>query len=291
MVTLKALKGSDSKVALQRLARAVLGLLPSPHEQEGPTEPELMLEVYAALGIDPPESAMPPNQTARMMELLTGHILTLGGSEFDLESARDRLGSRAVLPHSAYRLTDSQSTTFYGFTANQVAKAIHEADDHYLLKLEGAEFQDQGSPFDHILLFTKKLESHTGSRFALTICAAKGAALDVRSALWVDSNMVDTRNIKNPLDLLRRFLRVYGRPVRFGNRPNTRLVVNEAGPYQGDSSPVITVTEYFNHNLDRNLVARLSPLGIIQVAMAFAVDVTDYELDSSRFLQPSIETW
>lgn len=229
MALVASLDNLDRKARLQRLSAASKDLAPSPVPRER-KEIELLKEVAAAVGL-PPDVDLQRDTSARsrVFDFLTEAIVEAIEPEIDWPTARSRLADEDLLDPKDYT---------YSFTPG-----FHDADvDKLHLFVTEREVLDTvarptraerlygpvwgGKPdIDAMLLVT------WFDAYALIYGGLRSRAqIHVAFAYRVYKDDVDTRDASGPLDLLKRFLGVFGADVRLRGFGTFRLLVRQVTP-------------------------------------------------------------
>lgn len=275
MRDLPVLKGLESQVALQRLWEAVEDLLPE--GQEPYSQPELIAEVCRLLKL---ESTAPPHMSvterARVLGTLADSILHYGRESFDLASAKQRLGARGELPLTSYEIVFGQDATSLAATRTNIEEAIRKAD-HVLHLQQKSTASTTEAPFDALSMFAKQVRAKGEQFYLLVVALRKGPRLTVAEAWRAYERYVDCRDIQSPLELLRRFVDVYGMSFSLGPRSNLRFLVDDAIPLQpGEGFPRLDVSNPENHSFKASILARTSELAVAEVALGYVIDLMAY---------------
>ncbi len=108
---------------------------------------------------------------------------------------------------------------------------------------------------------------------------------NVNSAWRIYHQDVNLIGISQPLDILRAFVEVYGLNMRVLNIPTkAKLHVYDAIPYVGDPGKfkLLDIENPDNASFEVSQYMRISDLGYVEIAIAYAVNTSRYVADLRR---------
>jgi hypothetical protein len=216
-------------------------------------------------------------ERAGVLGALADYILEYGRDSFDLTSAKNRLGARGALPLTSYEIVFGQDLASLSATRTNVEEAIRRADSVQHLQIKSSANTVNAS-FDALSMFAKRIRTGSSDFFLLVVALRKGARLTVAEAWRAYERYVDCRDVHSPLELLRRFVDVYGMSFSLGPRSNLKFLVDDAIPVRpGEGLPPVNIPNPEGHSLKVSILARTSELAVSEVALGYVIDVTAYQ--------------
>jgi hypothetical protein len=284
-MTLKSLRDLPPSEASRVLARLALHLLPSATTDAGWYErlssdtesSNVVEELRQFLRLRPNDHS--DRARERMMDRLISLMTQTSLSADQLVAVGKRVGESGDLPLSYYEIKFSDSFEHgeaqRGIRRRFVEEAIRQPD-----KMEWFPPKDEGGKA--IALFMKLQPPQNNSiRWLLVHASVSGQKLDVVTCWWIWPGDVGMEEKDQPLVVLRKLVDKYGVPFSVGPRVFRTLVFDESFPMEGfrPQGNIFGVHPprrdmKVEGNADRT---RVSPLGIIEVGLAYAIDVSGYE--------------
>jgi hypothetical protein len=281
---LKTLKDLDPKDAEKFLSEVTQKLLPNPGiDSESDRFSELgsqvLEEVYTRLELDKSDSS----QWARhkLLKFLVDEMSRYALKDANLQNLKERLGQLGYLRSDLYRIQYKGSwaeTEKQGIRRSHVEEAVHKPDatEHLLPE----RIQQRGNPL--ISLFMKNATSSRGDRFTLLVQATRIADVQRIDNVWrVYHSDVDLSSIREPLKILRAFVDVYGVSFKVGKSLSSKFFLYEAVPIldKRNKNSVIQIDNVQEANLIASTLFRISSLHVVEIAIAYIIDVKKYFKD------------
>lgn len=212
---------------------------------------------------------------SEIASILTRPILT---GDRGKETA-SRLGSRGDLPPDRYEVNfDDNFESFekLGVRKRQVVDVIHHPDAVQHLFPEPSEFRQ----FPLLSLLAKRFEPRRGTAFVMLVQATRsGSRLDV-GAVWRASEHLVVRTSEHDLlALLKEFVSEFGVRIKVPEREPTKFIYYDAIPRAsfGSSMPIPALLDLQEHReYEASFTMRVSSTDIVEIAIAYAIDVTAY---------------
>lgn len=244
-------------------------------------ESNWLKEVAVSLGIPRDKALWSESDLLRFRNALA-HSLERGPTTPDrARAARGRLGNAGLLRASEYKiewpdsLRDFES---FGERRTHIERAIFEADVVQHLSNRG---QDTSRQTEGITLFVRMVTPNAGSEFAhLVVMNRKEATLRFMASWRVIRRLVEWTPEMTALDLLKRFVDVFGLPFQAVRGYPTKFLLHDAVPWDGKSSPqqMLKVMAGPVADFRAQFAVRLSAdLGVLEVALAYVIDVARYK--------------
>lgn len=233
---------------------------------------EKLLEIVDA----PAGGELTVEQRSAAVELLSVSLseVILGGKESDV---RARLGDKGLLSPSQYRTEFTESFTQLleplGIRRNHVEAAVHNPDsvEHVHLR--------QATEMEALTISAKNFSGRPGhSTFTLLVVSTRhGDKQIVNDAFRVYHSDVHISPGSTPMDALRSFVKVYGRPFSIGTSPSQKFFLDQVFAIEGDKAVTNVDTPVeFGSEVKMTSFVRLSVLGCVEVALAYAIDISHY---------------
>lgn len=233
---------------------------------------EKLLEIVDA----PAGGELTVEQRSAAVELLSASLsdVILGGKESDVLA---RLGDKGLLSPSQYRTEFTDSFTKLleplGIRRNHVEAAVHYPDsvEHVHLR--------QTTEMEALTISAKNLSDRPGhSTFTLLVVSTRhGDKQIVNDAFRVYHSDVNISPGSTPMDVLRSFVRVYGHPLSIGTSPSQKFFLDEVFAIEGDKAVTnVDAPVEFGSEVKMTSFIRLSVLGYVEVALAYAIDISRY---------------
>jgi hypothetical protein len=274
------------------LASLIQRFLPQPRDEGPETLPgdlrelqdSTLAEIQARLGIEPADQSAVTK--AKILEFLAKELSepVLRGARG--EQAKIRLGQRGDLRLDLYKI---EFDAFFHDTAekrgirkNHVEYALRHPDEaqHILpgrIKAEG---------FPAVSLYAKHHgDPRSTDRFTLLVqTERKGYLQHINSAWRVYHSDVNLSQVHEPLDILRAFVDVYGLYCRVNDSAPTKLFFYEAFPLAPGQQPtsILKFDSSQAATFDASFLVRVSPLGVVEIALAYVIDSARYMSDLRR---------
>jgi hypothetical protein len=281
------LEGRDSLETKKLLTAATDLLLPHPRDIESsPTVDALLAEVRTQVKVSPSDNSS--EARAAILNFLAQQF-----ADYLLATRkpaiRARLGASGELPASLYRLTFPDSfrqAAKRGIRRSHVENAVFSPDavEHLLPE----KLQQAGSPAASI--YGKILgEPSSRNQYTLLVITQRNQDVQAYGSAWrVYHSDVDVSKATTLIDRLRAFVDVYGLEISVGGiRSTEKLILYRSFQATKDSKP----TQLVQIHSDTTPLPRFemhhflkvtSPGGLVEVAIAFAIDLTRYEQDLER---------
>jgi hypothetical protein len=283
--TLKNLSIDDEE---RVLAALIQWFLPQPRDEEPETLPSdlkalqhsALAEIQANLSIDPADqSAM---TKAKILEFLAKEMSGPVVRGTRGEQAKRRLGQRGDLRPDFYKIEFGDSfheAEKRGIRKSHVEDALRHPDEVQHLLPE--RIQKEGFPA--VSLYAKNHgEQRSADQFTLLVQTTReGYTQRVDSTWRVYHSDVNLSQAHEPLDLLRAFVEVYGLYCRVGNSAPAKFFLYEAFPLTPGQRPteILKIDVPQGVFFETSSLIRVSSLGVIEVAIAYVIDMVRYMND------------
>lgn len=285
---LNSLKNLSSERIEQVLASLIQRFLPQPRDEEPEALPNdlkelqdsVLAEIQGNLKIEPSDHST--TAKAKILEFLTKEMSepVVGGARG--EQAKIRLGQRGDLRPDFYKIEFGDSfreAEKRGIKKSHVEDALRHPDEVQHLIPE----RIRAEGFPAVSLYTRH-HGHQRStdRFTLLVQTMREGYTQRISSTWrVYHSDVNLSQAHEPLDMLRAFVDVYGLYCRVGTSVPAKFFFYEAFPLVPGQRP----TEMLKFDapqealFDSSFLVRVSPLGVIEVAIAYVIDLGRYMSD------------
>jgi hypothetical protein len=288
MTLLRTLEGLPPPEAERALLDLAFRFLPEP---QGPStaaatsrESLLLQEIGQRLGVDPGDRSR--QTVAKVLKLLADELYGITLQGVDEASVRGRVGQRGLLPPDLYRVDftpefDELWAPLSGVSKREIADVVSAPDQvEHVLRVA-----DPGTQLA-LSWCTKYVGApQVNAAFTLLVESRRQADEHYVTAVWrVYHSEVSRSEGLSPLATLRRFLSVYGIPFRVPNSSmETLLLMYDAflipgGQPTGPQSLMqfFTLGRRSDHIVGSQEF-RVSPLGALQIAIAYFVDAGKYQ--------------
>ncbi len=277
-MNLDTLKPFDSAAVNGILAAAALAAAPSP----GVGEPPLVLQRYGReaaqtlaeirrrLNIKEADS---PEARAEVSRTVADTLRQALLMNVNTDEVLSRVGRAGQLAPVLYNVVQSRpfAEVFYrtGLNKTYVEDAVKHPDDHQHLLAEGMpeDWRDMS-------LFMKRILSRDPRRQHWLLVQTHRTGIDqhVQSAWQVYPDDVNIESAREPLDVLKAFVEVYGIPLTVGN--TTGLFI-ESERHVGGPNITIATTAPPDHYLSAS--STTDATGTIRVGIAYCIDMPRYK--------------
>jgi hypothetical protein len=290
---IRSLEPLSAREVQSALAAATSALLPDPGvATESRAQPSqdviarILEESRNALGIEMGDESI--ESRTQLLEFLSDELIKSVLANANEKEIKNRLGASGDLRDDLFTvsLTKDRADNFakLGIHAPQITDAVRYPDR--VQHLQPEEVRTPGlDPISIVLQLPKPL-SRNDPYSLLVLTTRKGGNQVVDDAFRIYHSEIAITETTSPLAALRAFLDRYGLWVVVGNHSPTKLSVYEVVPFDPrvGVTPVRLVEE---PTLDRAfyLVARIRQsqhLHVIEVAMAYAVDLRRYTKDLNK---------
>jgi hypothetical protein len=273
-----------ASLALRLVGDPLSNLVPPHLNDLRPTENEALHFLLDRLHLTLAELSAAKN-VSRMLEAISQRLSHASLSGTRLAATRNRLGDRGELRNADYSIRFES-----GFSDKYAELGIRKS--HVETTVRHADLYEHVSPMpgddstqSAISLFARRVTGESQRSFvSLVLAQRSGGTLTIISAwrLWRD--LLDP-SPESLVDLLRRLVTHAGVGFRILNGPPThfayRVVVATDQRYVG--APGLPLASTFEivglphgHSASLVTVMRFSPLGVLQIAIAYAIDFTVY---------------
>lgn len=286
---LNTLKHLSRKDATRLLASASVAVLPTPDDRTSDVSPtpnnaELLDEIRQHLRIEARDQS--PTAIARIHDFLFDQLAQESLRGQRASQARYSLGFRGDLPPARYDVTFTdlfkQHSAHLGVRRRYVDEVLQDPDmvDHLPKRLESRHF-------DPVSLYWRARRDGPDPESLLVISARSGFTQKVFWAWRIFHSDVDLRAAASPFDIFRAFLSVYGVDVIVADTHRSRLFVDAVFSIPPTFRPRPGIYGFFNATTREGsgeagytgAYFNVSPLGVIEIAIAFALDVSRYAAD------------
>lgn len=289
---LNILKNLSSEAAEYLLATVIKSLLPSPKVQpsisEGPVQAELQMkvleEVKRKLRLDANDQSHTAN--AKILEFLASEVCEYILSRANVNHIKNRLGQRGELWPSHYEVEFSRqfadTAEKRGVRRKHVVEALRQPDavEHLLTP----RIKDSDSV--HFSLYIKVVKKpETTDPFNLLVQTRRTGNVQSVASVWrIYLKDVNLKNVREPLDVLRAFVEVYGMDFRIAESSWGKFFLYESiqpGVNQR-TTKILEVENLKNENWESGMLFRKSSLGVIEIAVAYVINISKYTNDLRR---------
>ena len=286
---LKSLQSLDYTVASRILSEVVQKLLPHP-ETQSTIESEsghstlhslVLSEARERVNVNPEDDSK--DAKTKLFAFLSNEISKLVLTTRERNEAIARLGERGDLNLELYKIVFTKEfdlQSHYGVRRNHVISTIRHPDsfEHLLperFDLEGVK---------NISLFTSFHSlDHSDNNFILLVEAIRDRdQINVFSAWRIYPSDMDIRDTRSPLDILKAFVNAYGVEFTVGGDLHLhKFLLYEALPIKTGTAahPLMIIPVHPDTRLHGNFFFRISPLNVIEISMAYCINLSKYALD------------
>jgi len=288
---LKSLQSLDPNTASKIISDVVQSLLPNPNiETKVYSEynyPDLhssvLNEVRQRAKVNLDDNSK--DAQTKLFTILSDELSKLILTKKERNEAIKRLGDRGDLNLRLYKIkfTDVfKIQSNHGVDKRLVELTIHHPDSFEHLLSERFDL-DGGK---NISLFTGFHPSkQSDNSFVILVEAEREKdQMNVFSAWRIFLSDVDIRDAKSPLDVLKAFVDVYGVDFIIGELYFRRFVLYETFPIQGSHGgyPLIRAKDTSDIDIHGNFYFRVNPLNVIELSMAYFINLNKYRIDLRR---------
>jgi hypothetical protein len=285
---LESLSNRTQSEALDVLSQVSSHLLPDPELEPRDSKDDLyvrvMSEVHKKLNLSPEDKT--PEARYKILNLLSNEMSRVAFSEVDEKVVKARVGQRGDLRPGLYEVIIPQSArdelAKWGIRPNHVRSAIDNPTyfEHLLPENHGLSKDSAISLFaKEIVTGQNKIDNH----FLLVLTIRRGYEQIVHWAFRIYPSDVDLSEIRSPLDMLKAFTNKYGLNIQIGTQTgkfiHLAIVENSKIALQTELLRVLeaTVSEGGLYWMTRE-----TNVGTTEIAIAFAIDISMYELDLKK---------
>ncbi len=278
----------EPTIASRVLSRIVQKLLPQPEGKSIISNDIFSEEFYLlvlkeameCLKIQPNDKSI--ESRTKLFIFLSGELSKLALNASERREARARLGDRGDLNLELYKINFGISfnqVSNYGVRRSHVESSMRKPDN--VQHLVGERF-DQENRKNISLFSTFKYSNQIENSFYLFVEAVReDDQLNVISAWRIYPSDVDTRDTRFPLDLLKAFVNVYGLEFRIADYATHKFLIYDAFPFQAKAreNKLIEILNASNDDFYQNFFVRISTLNVLEVSMAYCINLTKYAKD------------
>lgn len=292
---LKTLAGREPLEAQKLLTSATELFLPRPEDKlpssDVPADTRALIDDLLA-EIRRIAKLRPADDSARARTVILSH-LSKAMADQTLDNARvneikARLGQRGELPATLYRLQFRDSlreAEKRGIKRSHIEDVVY-ARDSMVEHLLPDQIQVGGYPA--VSIYGKTYgETRSRDRFTLLVLTNRANDVQVFDAAWrVYHSDVDVSKVSSLLDLLRAFVGVYGLDISLSDLPRERFIFYKTFQTAPSPKPTKLIQVFADitpmPNFEVSSFFRYDPNGLMEVAIAFAINLTRYKEDQRR---------
>ncbi len=277
LATLKSYSPGDRETLLVSTSQH---FLPQPFAEDvelSEAEKALLEEIRTQLELDAGDNSS-GSQTQILQTLHTEMSAPLREHPERAEAARARLGHLGILPERLYRIRfgdQFRESEKFGIRRSHVEEAIGHPDHAQHILPESIRSGEHPA----VSLFTKTVQGQRSyDTFTLLVTATRENAVQRVDLAWrVYHSDVTISQAYEPLNVLRAFVEKYGIECRVGSSAPAKFFCYEAFPLlpsQRAMNPITSIS-----STEKGLASflyRVSPLGVLEVALAYTIDLTQY---------------
>ncbi len=274
----------DAKEKPKVFAAVAKAILPNPavetlFEQSSVPEElqkQVLAEIRTLLDISTEDSSN--LASTRIYDYLTKEIRRHTIRHTRERLVKQRIGGKGLLPPSLYsiKLTDYFKGTSLADGVSQIQVQRTIAEPFLVQHL---------SPSPNLERDTANLSLYVGNYDGpqqghectlLVITTRKGDEQQVYSAWIIFHPEVEIPRMTEPLQIFKSFVDVYGLYFRVGESLPRKFVLYDAIVQRQTKTKIISIVNPENHDYRMEHMIRVSSLNVIEVAMAFCIDVDKY---------------
>jgi hypothetical protein len=280
---LRTLENLPPPEAARILARLTLRLLPSPSHNDWRTTSDLGAEDHRVLE-DLRQSLRltvhdhSERARLRMVESLVGLMTQASVPAERLIQIGTRVAGSGDLPLSYYEIrfgaSYKEAEAKRGIRKGFVEDAVRTPD-----KIQW--FPPRRNGEKALVFFLKRQPStRTTEKWLLVHSHVDGSKQEVAKAWWVWRDDIGMSESDAPLDVLRKHVHKYGLSFVIGGSEPMMFAFDQTFPMQGMAPRGQILSVKHSKGVKFEAIAeqtRVSPLGVVEVALAYAIDVSRYE--------------
>lgn len=234
---------------------------------------DLLEEIKTKLRIDPADNSL--ETRSKLYKYLTREISKYALDQVPRLTIRERVGQKGLLPASLYKIvfTDRLNDVHLkqGVRIEEVRKTLEEpyAVQHL------SPGSDMSSDTQPISLYTRDFDGPSpGDRYSLLVRSnRKGSVQEVDVAWMLFHSDIEVQTKKEPLDMLKAFVDVYGMSFTVG-QTRSRFVLYKA--VEG-SNVKIQLDNPLGHDFVFDTMVRWRLRNQLEIAITYSIDTTNYE--------------
>ncbi len=279
--TLHNIEPSEAQLVLSELTKM---FVPSPYEKTVTTQSKLyndvLLEIFDSLNLKTDQISS--KDSKHVLSLLLDEMTSITLDRKKELRARKRLGEKGELANSQYHIQLGDMLSEFkarGITQTEILKTFNHPDT-FMHLLRGQEADEEKTP---ISLYLKSFKHRQEKLFLLIEAKRESDSLHVSSAWKFFENDIKLPDRFDALSFLKKFVDAYGVEFRIGDSLPQKFVLYEAYPMFNKNDK--TDFEVMSNNKDSyamNFLFRMSPLNVLEVSMAYAINTTKNVSDLKR---------
>lgn len=279
--TLSNLESSQAQLVLSKLTKS---FVPTPYEAKEEIQDDLykavLTEVLDKLQINKKPLDVKDHQKILSFLLDEMKSFTLGDEK--VGNIKERLGEKGDLALSQYEIKFGDTAKFFkarGIEQSEIIKTIKHPDSFSHL-LRGQETNKNLAP---ISIYVKRFRHINEDLLLLVETKREGYTQLVSTAWKIFLSDVGTPASNDVLSLLEKFVDIYGIELTIANSEKRKFFLYETIPMFLENN--VKIFDVHARNEDDfwvSSVIRISPLNVIEVSIAYAINTTKYINDLRR---------
>jgi hypothetical protein len=279
--TLSKLESSQAQLVLSKLTKS---FVPTPYEAKDEIHDDLykevLTEVFDKLQIN--KESLDAKDRQKILSFLLDEMKSLTLDDKKAGNIKERLGEKGELASSQYEIKFGDTAKNFkarGIGQSEIIKTIKHPDSFSHLH-RGQVTNENLAP---ISIYVKRFRHRNEDLLLIVETKREGYTLLVSTAWKIFLSDVGIPESNDVLSLLEKFVDIYGIEISIANSVKRKFFLYETIPMIGGNNvKVFEVHAKKGDSFEVSSLIRQSPLDVIEVSIAYAINTTKYINDLKR---------